>query len=73
METTEKIQLWNNLPDQEKAAFGDMYITHESNLRAWVKDFDLLSQLKKDRVIQSIEGFSKIKDHQFRGMGTSIK
>ena len=64
MTTQQKIDTWNNLPKREKMAMGDHYITHESDLNAWNKPFDQLSELKKERVLQSIEEFSKVKDHK---------
>lgn len=66
MTTEEKIEKWNNLPNYEKRAMGDHYITHESNLEAWNKPFSELSPLKQKRVLQSIESFSKVKDHNIR-------
>lgn len=42
---------WNNLTDNQKISFGDRWITHESNLKAWCKPFEELSELKKQRVI----------------------
>jgi hypothetical protein len=42
---------WDKLTSQQKKAFGDRFITHESNLSAWDKNFDELSPLKKCRVI----------------------
>lgn len=49
------IEKWNALNDQQKAAFGDRWITHETNLRSWVKPFEELSELKKKRVLTNIE------------------
>lgn len=66
MTTEQKIEKWNNLPDYEKRAMGDHYITHESKLEAWNKPFSELSSLKQKRVLQSIESFSKVKDHNIR-------
>ena len=60
------IETWNNLPDYEKRAMGDHFITHESNLDAWDKPFEKLSPLKQKRVLASIEEFSKVKDHRVR-------
>ena len=64
--TIAKIAKWNNLPDYEKRAMGDHFITHASNLEAWNKPFDELSPLKQKRVLQYIESFSKVKDHNIR-------
>ncbi|WCM42418.1 hypothetical protein MG290_01745 [Flavobacterium sp. CBA20B-1] len=49
------IKDWNNLNDQQKAAFGDRYITHDTNLRAWCKNFEDLSELKKQRVLRDFK------------------
>jgi len=48
------IKKWNNLNPDQKRAFGDRFITHETNLDAWANDFDSLSELKKKRVIENI-------------------
>jgi len=69
MKTNELIAIWNELPSQEKMAMGDRYITHETNLRAWDKQFDELSPLKQKRVLQSIEDFSKLSFHGIIGSG----
>ena len=58
-----KIQIWNNLPESEKCAMGDHWITNEQHLQAWNKPWDQLSQLKKERVLKSVEQFSKIENH----------
>lgn len=68
MTNQEKIQAWDNLPDQEKAAMGNMYITHDTNLKVWCKPFTELSLLKQKRVLQSIERFASIK-HPLIGFG----
>jgi len=60
-----KIQIWNNLPESEKRAMGDYWITNEQYLQAWNKPWDQLSQLKKERVLKSVEEFSKIENHHF--------
>lgn len=57
MENQAKIKKWNNLPAQHKADFGNKWITHDTNLRAWCKPFEELSRLKQDRVLQSIDNF----------------
>jgi hypothetical protein len=64
---TASIKIWNNLSSSERIAFGDHYITHESNLHSWDKNFDKLSPLKKKRVLSHVQEFSKIPDHQVRG------
>lgn len=69
MNTDNNIAIWNDLPAQEKMAFGDRYITHETNLKAWDKEFDKLSPLKQKRVLQSVEQFAKIKNHHVVGSG----
>jgi hypothetical protein len=69
MTTEEKIKTWDELPAQEKMAMGDHYITHDTNLQVWNKQFSELSELKKKRVLQSIENFSKIKFHRIIGAG----
>ena len=66
MNNEQKISIWNNLPSYEKRAMGDHYITHGSNLEAWNKEFNELSILKQERVLQYVEKFSKIKDHCIR-------
>ena len=63
MKNETKIQIWNNLPESEKRAMGDHWITNESYLQAWNKPFDQLSQLKKERVLKSIKEFIKIENH----------
>ena len=65
----ELITIWNNLHAQEKMAMGDHYITHETNLKAWNKPFSELSKLKQKRVLQSVEDFSKVKNHGIIGSG----
>ena len=65
----ELIAIWNELPSQEKMAMGDHYIAHETNLKAWDKQFDELSPLKQKRVLQSIEDFSKVSFHGIIGSG----
>ena len=64
MTNEEKVTTWNRLPGKEKRAMGDHYITHESNLNSWNKDFRDLSPLKQKIVLQSIEDFVKVDDHQ---------
>ena len=65
----ELIDIWNNLPSQEKMAMGNHYITHETNLKTWDKPFDGLSKLKQKRVLQSVEEFSKLDFHSTIGQG----
>ena len=48
------IKKWNSLNGNQKRAFGDRWITHDTNLGAWNKDFEDLSNLKKKRVLSSI-------------------
>lgn len=48
---------------------GDLYISHETDLRAWDKPFDELSPLKQKRVLQSVEDFSKVEFHGIIGCG----
>lgn len=52
MDTIEK---WNSLTDLQKRAFGDRFITHESNLHAWSKPFDKLSPHKQKVVLNSLD------------------
>jgi succinate dehydrogenase flavin-adding protein (antitoxin of CptAB toxin-antitoxin module) len=56
--TTRSIKKWNALSDQQKAEFGNMYITHDTNLRAWCKDFKDLSELKQKRVLDSMPTYT---------------
>lgn len=65
----ELILIWDNLHPQEKMAFGDQWISHETNLRAWDKPFSELSPLKRKRVLMSVEVFSHIKIHPMLGSG----
>ena len=65
----ELIAIWNELPAQEKMAMGDHYISQETNLKAWDKQFYELSPLKQKRVLQSIEDFSKVSFHGIIGSG----
>jgi len=44
------METWNKLTAQQKRAFGDRFITNESNLNAWNKNFEDLSELKKRQV-----------------------
>ena len=44
------IKKWNSLNGNQKRSFGDRWITHDTNLDAWNKDFEDLSNLKKKRV-----------------------
>ncbi len=67
----ELIAIWNELPAQEKMAFGDQWISHETNLKAWDKNFDELSPLKRQRVLQNVEDFSKLSNHGVLGSGIS--
>jgi DNA-binding XRE family transcriptional regulator len=69
----ELISIWNRLPSQEKMAFGDTYISHDTNLRAWDKPFNELSPLKQKRVLDSVEDFSKVKFHGVIGSGVDTK
>ena len=48
------IKKWNSLNGDQKRAFGDRWITHDTNLDAWDKDFEDLSNLKRERVLASI-------------------
>lgn len=48
------MRTWNELTAQQKRAFGDRFITNESNLNAWNKDFEDLSELKKRQVMNSL-------------------
>ena len=48
------INTWNSLTPMQKRSFGDRLITHESNLNAWNKPFNELSEIKKHRVINSV-------------------
>ena len=57
------IKIWNNLSSNEKMTFGERFTTHESNLSVWNKLFNDLSELKKQRVINGIELFSKVNNH----------
>lgn len=51
----EKIELkWDSLTDAQKRAFGDRWVTHESNLNAWAKPYRDLSNFKKSCVDKSI-------------------
>jgi hypothetical protein len=56
METQqETISKWNLLTDQQKAAFGDRMISGpDSNLRAWCKTFENLSEWKKKSVLKNL-------------------
>jgi hypothetical protein len=56
METTQQtIGKWNLLTDQQKAAFGDRMISGpDSNLRAWCKNFEYLSEWKKKSVLKCL-------------------
>ena len=67
MENT--IKLWNNLSDQKKVAFGDRYITHETNLRTWCKSFENLSELKKQRVLRDFTEANKHSLNNLIGYG----
>ena len=53
------IKKWNSLTSSQKRAFGDRWITHESNLDAWNKKFEDLSNLKQQRVLANINGIDK--------------
>ena len=48
-----QIKLWNSLSGMQKRAFGDKWITNNSNLNTWNKPFNELSELKKQRVLNS--------------------
>lgn len=54
MNEMQLIEKWNALTGTQKAELGDRYITHDTNLRAWVKPFNELSPLKQKRVLQSM-------------------
>jgi hypothetical protein len=69
--TSELIQIWNTLPAQEKMAFGTRYITHETDLRAWDKNYEELSPLKQQRVLSAVETFADVNNHCVIGSGIS--
>lgn len=48
------IEKWNSLTRVQKIEFGDLMITHESNLEAWNKEFGLLSASKMEAVVKNI-------------------
>ena len=48
------IKKWDSLNGNQKRALGDRWITHDTNLGAWDKDFEDLTNLKKKRVLSSI-------------------
>ena len=48
------IKKWDSLNGNQKRAFGDRWIAHDTNLGTWDKDFEDLSNLKKKRVLSSI-------------------
>jgi len=54
MENQEIITKWNALTDMQKRAFGDRFISHESNLYAWSKLFEDLSEDKKKKVLRAL-------------------
>lgn len=45
---------WNAMSHDERIAIADRWITNESNLSAWDKPFNELSELKQKRVITSL-------------------
>lgn len=54
---------WNAMSHDERIAIADKWITNESNLSAWDKLFNELSELKQKRVIITLNGnlvFKKI-------------
>jgi succinate dehydrogenase flavin-adding protein (antitoxin of CptAB toxin-antitoxin module) len=55
---TQLIKKWDALSAQQKAEFGNMYITHDTNLRAWCKYFNQLSELKQKRVLDSMPTYT---------------
>lgn len=63
------INKWDSLTNQQKAAFGDRWITHETNLSAWAKPFDELSDLKKKRVIENIGNIEPEHLNSVKGFG----
>lgn len=54
----EVITKWDGLTATEKMGMGDHMITHESDLNAWNKNFDDLSDGKKEMVIKNIEKYN---------------
>lgn len=54
----EIITKWNGLTATEKMGMGDRMITHESDLHAWNKNFDDLSDAKKEMVIKNMEKYN---------------
>jgi len=48
-----QIKLWNSLTGMQKKSFGDRWISNDSDLNAWNKPFNELSELKKQRVLKS--------------------
>lgn len=58
MTTEQKISKWNNLTATQKSEFGDRMITHDTNLQAWQKDFNDLSESKKQKILNNIENAS---------------
>lgn len=65
------INKWNGLNSSQKCAFGDRFITHETNLNAWNKNFDDLSELKKKRVIENIGDINPENLNFVKGSGIS--
>ena len=55
MNSIKIIKKWNELSPLSKRAFGDKWITHESNLEAWNKSFNKLSPLKQKRILNCQE------------------
>lgn len=63
------IEKWNNLSNDQKRAFADRFITHDTNLDAWVKSFENLSKLKKIRVLENIENINPTNLNYVKGSG----
>lgn len=49
---------WNGLTATEKMGFGDRMITHESDMYAWNKEFEELSDSKKEAIMKNIKGYN---------------
>ncbi|RRT94155.1 hypothetical protein [Empedobacter falsenii] len=65
----ELVSKWNSLTADQKRAFGDRFITHDTNLEAWNKTFEELSELKKTRVLKNIKLINSDNLNYVKGSG----
>ena len=71
METNNVISAWDSMTSQQKMSFGEKWISHETDLRAWDKPFSELSPLKRDRILNN-ENLLSITEGKTNVIGSGI-